>query len=139
MFKSHTWQHMERSCQLCMMQKARTGLVISICMRSISATSLVIALTDQNAIFGNVCKIQQKCQLTRQQGQEYKLPHSVKKQGEKKSELQWNVNINLCTKYTLPPPTAWHLHWTVLSANLLPERLDLHCTGKFMSFTHCTD
>lgn len=50
-------------------------------MRSISETSPVIALTDQNAIFGNVCKIQQKCQLTLQQGQEKKLPHSVEKTG----------------------------------------------------------
>lgn len=59
-------------------------------MRSVSETCLVKALTDQNTIFGNVCKIQQKCQLTLQQGQEYKLPQL--KNGEKKSELQRNIN-----------------------------------------------
>lgn len=85
MFKSHTWQHMERSYQLCMMQNARIGLVISICI-SVSETCLGTALTDQNTIFGNVCKIQQKCQLTLQQGQKYKLPPL--KNGEKKSKLQ---------------------------------------------------
>lgn len=52
----------------------RIGLMISICMRSISETCLVTALTDQNTIFGNGRKIPQKCQLTLQQGQEYKLP-----------------------------------------------------------------
>jgi len=56
MFKSHAWQYMERSCQLWYMQNARIGLVISICMRRISETCLVIALTDQNITFGNVCK-----------------------------------------------------------------------------------
>lgn len=86
MFKSHTWQHMERFYQLCMMQNARIGLAISICMRSISETCLVTALTDQNTVFGNVCKIQQKCQLTLQQGREHKLP--TLKNGAKTSELQ---------------------------------------------------
>lgn len=96
---------MERSYQLCMMQNARIVPVISICMRSVSETCLVTALTDQNTIFGNDCKIQQKCQLQLQQGQEYKPPPLTN--GEKKSELQWNIN---CITYVqgIPSPHPPH-------------------------------
>lgn len=75
-------------------------------MRSISETSPVIALTDQNAIFGNVCKIQQKCQLTLQQGQEYKLPHSVEKTVKKR--VSCNGTLTVLPMYKVhPSPTHY--------------------------------
>lgn len=76
-------------------------------MRSISETSPVIALTDQNAIFGNVRKIQQKCQLTLQQGQEYELPHSVEKTGWKK-RVSCNGTLTVLPMYKAhPSPTHY--------------------------------
>lgn len=122
-----------QSYQLCMMQNTRIGLAISICMRSISEICLVTALTHQSRIFGNVCKIQQKCQLTLQQGPEYKL--LLFKIVKNRVSCNGTLTILPVYKvYPISPPTTWHPHSTALSANLLPERLDLHCPSKFMPF-----